>query len=533
MSSCAKSSSAEEGRGAAFAFESPIFAISFTRPMPLQSVPSAGGEGIAHEGKAAFAPSWRHSHFSWRCPPAVFRKSAPPPPPPQPLFTPQQLDQMLAPIALYPDPLLMQMLTAATYPLEVAEAAAWVQDPNNARLTGDALTAAAAEPGLGPERQVARPLPAGAPDDEQQARLAAGGRQCVPGAAAGRHGFGAAPAPGRASGGRPRPGPQESVVVADGAIEIEPANPQMVYMPCYNPGAVYGAWPYADYPPVAFSPWSGCNPGPALGYQLGILVAGASGAGAAGTGAITASHRRQPLRSHRPAPSSTSAAIPGPTIPRTGAGSPMPIPVPVRVSRPGARTRRRPPATPAAFRAPRPRHRDDLAPRLERPAGAPARGARDVSGGRSSRGLRGTRPAAARPAAALARPAVLLPRPSRVRRALLPRPRDVLPPPPRVRRPLLPPPRTRRRQPLPTSTPVLPPAPRRYAASRACSRRGSRHPHLAPHPRLAPHPHPHHALHPHHAPHPHRPDRRDRIHEDRYGSETQIGRGRYAPSEMA
>src|SRR5579864_1094190 len=44
--------------------------------------------------------------------------------PPAP-FSPEQLDQMLAPIALYPDPLLSQVLMAATYPLEVVEAARW------------------------------------------------------------------------------------------------------------------------------------------------------------------------------------------------------------------------------------------------------------------------------------------------------------------------------------------------------------------------------------------------------------------------
>ena len=51
-------------------------------------------------------------------------------------FTQEQLDQMLAPIALYPDALLAQVLMAATYPLEVVEAARWSQA--NPNLTGDA-----------------------------------------------------------------------------------------------------------------------------------------------------------------------------------------------------------------------------------------------------------------------------------------------------------------------------------------------------------------------------------------------------------
>ena len=46
-------------------------------------------------------------------------------PAPEHYYTQQELDQMLAPIALYPDPLLTQILMAATYPLEVVRAARW------------------------------------------------------------------------------------------------------------------------------------------------------------------------------------------------------------------------------------------------------------------------------------------------------------------------------------------------------------------------------------------------------------------------
>ncbi len=57
--------------------------------------------------------------------------------PTQDRFSKEELDQMLAPIALYPDTLLAQMLMAATYPLEVVEAARWVgKNPN---LKGELL----------------------------------------------------------------------------------------------------------------------------------------------------------------------------------------------------------------------------------------------------------------------------------------------------------------------------------------------------------------------------------------------------------
>jgi hypothetical protein len=55
-------------------------------------------------------------------------------------LTQAQLEQLVAPIALYPDPLLAQILMASTYPLEVVEAARWVSTPANRALSGDALT---------------------------------------------------------------------------------------------------------------------------------------------------------------------------------------------------------------------------------------------------------------------------------------------------------------------------------------------------------------------------------------------------------
>ena len=56
-------------------------------------------------------------------------------------FSPEELRNLLKPIALYPDPLLAKILMAATYPLDVVEAARWVQDPRNAKLKGDQLFA--------------------------------------------------------------------------------------------------------------------------------------------------------------------------------------------------------------------------------------------------------------------------------------------------------------------------------------------------------------------------------------------------------
>src|SRR5215472_12711397 len=65
----------------------------------------------------------------------------PPMPPPEQTLSPNQLDDLVAPVALYPDPLLSQVLVACTYPLEVVQAYQWQQ--KNPGLQGPALTQAA------------------------------------------------------------------------------------------------------------------------------------------------------------------------------------------------------------------------------------------------------------------------------------------------------------------------------------------------------------------------------------------------------
>ena len=65
--------------------------------------------------------------------------------PTQPLLKPAELDQLVAPIALHPDPLLSEILIASTYPLEVVQADRWAK--SNKTLKGDALTAALAKQG--------------------------------------------------------------------------------------------------------------------------------------------------------------------------------------------------------------------------------------------------------------------------------------------------------------------------------------------------------------------------------------------------
>jgi Protein of unknown function (DUF3300) len=74
-------------------------------------------------------------------------------------FSVEQLDALLAPIALYPDELLTQVLMASTYPLQVVDAARWAEDPANKTLKGDALTKALEKQSWDPSVKSLVPFP--------------------------------------------------------------------------------------------------------------------------------------------------------------------------------------------------------------------------------------------------------------------------------------------------------------------------------------------------------------------------------------
>lgn len=196
-----------------------------------------------------------------------------------PLYSSAQLDQMLAPIALYPDSLLSQVLMACTYPAEVADAARWSRA--NPTRTGDAAVTAVGRNGWDPSvaSLVAFPqalaMMAQRPDWVQSVgdaflaqpedvmtsvqRLRAAAYQA----------------------GKLQSNEQQTVIVQPSpqVIVIEPARPQFVYVPVYNPTVVYGPWPYSSYPPYYW---------PTPGYSFGnALLSGiAFGTGIAITHAI-------------------------------------------------------------------------------------------------------------------------------------------------------------------------------------------------------------------------------------------------------
>jgi hypothetical protein len=198
----------------------------------------------------------------------------------QQVFKPEELEQILATIALYPDPLVSQILMASTYPLEVALAERWVKQ--NASLKGDAVTAALEKQDWDPSVKslVAFPqvltMMSEKLDWTQKLGDAflADQKKVLDTIQSLR-------AKAQASGNL-KTTKEQTVIVEEKIIKIEPANPQVIYVPSYNPTVVYGAWPYPAYPPYAYYPpgyvassmmWFGA------GMAMGAAFSGAWGYG--------------------------------------------------------------------------------------------------------------------------------------------------------------------------------------------------------------------------------------------------------------
>jgi len=194
--------------------------------------------------------------------------------PDKPLLRTEELDQLVAPIALYPDTLLSQVLIAATYPLEVVQAERWINE--NKHLKGDPLKAAVDKQAWddGVKALVATPsvliMMSQRLDWTQKLGDAVLAQQSDVMDAIQR-------LRARAQANNKLVSTkQQKVIVRQEqnrqVIAIEPAVPDTVYVPYYDPGVVYGAWPYPAYPPYYW---------PAPGYiGAGVIATGiAFGAG--------------------------------------------------------------------------------------------------------------------------------------------------------------------------------------------------------------------------------------------------------------
>jgi len=198
--------------------------------------------------------------------------AAPKAPPP---FTAEELDSMLAPIALYPDSLLSQVLMAATYPLEVVQAARWSKA--NPKLSGDEAVKKVANESW----DVSVMSLVAFPNVLEMMNEKLDWTQKVGDAFLGQQGE-VLDSVQRLrklaqNSGNLQSNEQQVVRSEAQAIVIEPAQPQTIYVPAYNPSVVYGAWPYPAYPPYYYPGVAAWYPGSALvrGFAWGVGFAAA------------------------------------------------------------------------------------------------------------------------------------------------------------------------------------------------------------------------------------------------------------------
>lgn len=171
-----------------------------------------------------------------------------------PILAPEQLDQILAPIALYPDPLVEQILMAATYPLQVVELERWLQNPGNAALKDDQLATALAQQPWDPSVKSLALFPQTVQLMDANLRWTAQlGDSFIAQQDDVMDSVQRLRQRARAAGTLTST-PQQNVATQDQDILIQPSNPDVVYVPYYNATTVYGSWPYPDYPPVYFAP---------------------------------------------------------------------------------------------------------------------------------------------------------------------------------------------------------------------------------------------------------------------------------------
>jgi Protein of unknown function (DUF3300) len=196
-------------------------------------------------------------------------------------FKPEELEQIVAPIALYPDALLAQIFMASTYPLEIVQAARWSKEHPDVK--GDAVakemekqvwdasvkslvafpdvltmmnekidwTQKLGDAFLAQQKDVMDAVQRLRLKAKDSGNLKSSKEQTVK----------TEPAPAGA------PAPQ--------IIIIESSSPEVVYVPTYNPTVVYGAWPYPAYPPYYYYP-PAYVPGAAFfSFSVGVAVGGA------------------------------------------------------------------------------------------------------------------------------------------------------------------------------------------------------------------------------------------------------------------
>jgi len=194
-------------------------------------------------------------------------------------FKQEELDQMLAPIALYPDDLLTEILIASTYPLEIVQAARWTKQ--NKDLKGDKLTEALEKQDWDPSVKSLVNFPDVLSQMNEKLEwtqnlgdaFLAQQKQVMDTIQMLRK---------KAQGaGNLKDNPQQKVVVEQETIIIQSANPEVIYVPSYNPAVVYGGWWWPAFPPpppfFPFFPYATPYAYGAMAFGAGIAMGAAWG----------------------------------------------------------------------------------------------------------------------------------------------------------------------------------------------------------------------------------------------------------------
>jgi hypothetical protein len=176
-------------------------------------------------------------------------------------YSREELAQMLAPVALYPDVLLSQILMASTYPIEVIEADRWVR--MHPELQGEALDAVLLDKNWDPSVKAICHFPSIlALMSERITETTNLGNAFLAQEAEVMGMVQELRAQAYAQGNLATTS-QQQVIVERETIIIAPADPRVIYVPYYDPFYIYGPWWYPAYPPYYWGP-----PGASLGFGI-------------------------------------------------------------------------------------------------------------------------------------------------------------------------------------------------------------------------------------------------------------------------
>jgi len=193
------------------------------------------------------------------------------------VFKQEELEQLCAPIALYPDSLVSQILMASTYPLEVVQADRWAKQNKDLKeedLTKglEAQTWDASVKSLVNFPQVLDMMNTNLDWTQKLGDAVLAQQKDVMATIQTMRQKAQAE-------GNLKSSEEQKVTVEEGTqtIIIESANPQVVYVPVYNPTVVYGAWGYPSYPPYYYYPPGYAYAGAAFTFTMGVAIGAAWG----------------------------------------------------------------------------------------------------------------------------------------------------------------------------------------------------------------------------------------------------------------